>query len=601
MALTSSFFACLLAVLCLLLRAGSLTGIAEQPLWLLNASIMAWPLLVFLVVYFLGHLWDSRCFWFDRICVDQQNASLKLQTIQAIPGFVAQSKKMLVLWDDTYFERTLFWICADTLVALLSASEEAGWSLYVFFGFLYAAFCLHKLQGHKRMLDQMSAFDLRNAKCTFEEDRCWVLNLFDEALEPPIRVAFDAPDAEDGTVEDASAWFPWSSWYLGPQVPYWSTIRDQMISLSLCYHRLDPLVFVAIGLRRKGQQFRALAQSGFAQGRAKKPEAKRAPTKWLLQRCTVVLPVTLAQQHGLFRAATASTVIYHLLKANCSGKDKVHSTYESLPQVYDVEFFVSHSWSCAPWMKALIISHFLNFDMALTSSFFACLLAVLCLLLRAGSLTGIAEQPLWLLNASIMAWPLLVFLVVYFLGHLWDSRCFWFDRICVDQKNASLKLQTIQAIPGFVAQSKKMLVLWDDTYFERLWCNYELAIHVKTAASLRATKIVPLWMPFWTLFWICADTVVALLSASEDAALSLYVLFGFLYAAFCFHKLQGHKHMLDQMFTFDLRNAKCTFEEDRAVIEELVLNLFDEALEPPIRVAFEAPDADAEEDAHLAG
>ena len=32
-----------------------------------------------------------------------------------------------------------------------------------------------------------------------------------------------------------------------------------------------------------------------------------------------------------------------------------------------------------------------------------------------------------------------------------------------------------------------------------------------------------------------------------------------------------------------------------------VLNLFDEALEPPIRVAFEAPDADAEEDAHLAG
>ncbi|CAL1164149.1 unnamed protein product [Cladocopium goreaui] len=207
MALTSSFFACLLAVLCLLLRAGSLTGIAEQPLWLLNVSIVAWPLLVFLAVYFLGHLWDSRSFWFDRICVDQQNASLKLQTIQAIPGFVAQSKKMLVLWDDTYFERTLFWICADTLVALLSASEEAGWSLYVFFGFLYAAFCLHKLQGHKRMLDQMLAFDLRNAKCTFEEDRAvieeLVLNLFDEALEPPIRVAFDAPDAEDGTVEEA--------------------------------------------------------------------------------------------------------------------------------------------------------------------------------------------------------------------------------------------------------------------------------------------------------------------------------------------------------------------------------------------------------------
>ena len=43
-------------------------------------------------------------------------------------------------------------------------------------GFLYAAFCFHKLQGHKHMLDQMSAFDLRNAKCTFEEDRRWARN-----------------------------------------------------------------------------------------------------------------------------------------------------------------------------------------------------------------------------------------------------------------------------------------------------------------------------------------------------------------------------------------------------------------------------------------
>ena len=31
--------------------------------------------------------------------------------------------------------RTLFWICANTVVALLSASEEASWSLYFFFGF----------------------------------------------------------------------------------------------------------------------------------------------------------------------------------------------------------------------------------------------------------------------------------------------------------------------------------------------------------------------------------------------------------------------------------------------------------------------------------
>ena len=51
--------------------------------------------------------------------------------------------------------------------------------------------------------------------------------------------------------------------------------------------------------------------------------------------------------------------------------------------------------------------------------------------------------------------------------------------------------------------------------------------------------------------------------------------------------------MLDQMAEFQLGNAKCTLETDRRVIEEQVLSLFDEALEPPIRVAF---GTDAEDD-----
>ena len=49
--------------------------------------------------------------------------------------------------------------------------------------------------------------------------------------------------------------------------------------------------------------------------------------------------------------------------------------------------------------------------------------------------------------------------------------------------------------------------------------------------------------------------------------------------------------MLDQMANFDLRNAKCSVESDRKVIEEQVLQLFDEALEPPMRIAFIAGEA----------
>ena len=44
--------------------------------------------------------------------------------------------------------------------------------------------------------------------------------------------------------------------------------------------------------------------------------------------------------------------------------------------------------------------------------------------------------------------------------------------------------------------------------------------------------------------------------------------------------------MLDQMSHFDLRHAKCLLDSDRKLIEEQVLQLFDEALAPPVQVSF---------------
>ena len=44
--------------------------------------------------------------------------------------------------------------------------------------------------------------------------------------------------------------------------------------------------------------------------------------------------------------------------------------------------------------------------------------------------------------------------------------------------------------------------------------------------------------------------------------------------------------MLDQMMHFDLKSAKCTLETDRIVLQQQVLNLFDEALQPPLSVEF---------------
>jgi hypothetical protein len=53
---------------------------------------------VFFATYLFGHLWDSRTFWLDQLCVDQTNSEMKSHTLGAIPAFVAQSNQMLALW-----------------------------------------------------------------------------------------------------------------------------------------------------------------------------------------------------------------------------------------------------------------------------------------------------------------------------------------------------------------------------------------------------------------------------------------------------------------------------------------------------------------------
>eukprot|EP00438_Fugacium_kawagutii_P029950 Skav229968 [mRNA] locus=scaffold327:464779:466616:- [translate_table: standard] len=175
-----------------------------------------------------------------------------------------------------------------------------------------------------------------------------------------------------------------------------------------------------------------------------------------------------------------------------------------------------------------------------------------------------------------------------------------------------MKVQTLQAIPAFISKTSQLLLLWDDSLFERLWCNYELAVHAKTSSAPGAFKIVPMWQPIWTLTWLGSwsaisylyfvnfdDTQLPEFDASSQFSLFMsvwnmcfipppvFLVPSIPFSWFCFQKLQQHKSMLDEMSKFDIRNAKCTLESDRRIIMEQVLSLFDEALEPPLSVAFD--------------
>ena len=193
------------------------------------------------------------------------------------------------------------------------------------------------------------------------------------------------------------------------------------------------------------------------------PEIKIDTFGWMQ---VVRRQAAFAKQHGLFKATSAWDVIFHLI---CPS---VGSSYNSLGLVDSVDYFISHTWSCRSWMKSLAFCHHFNLDFAIASSFLSCIFSVVLLILYAGSWMNVARECQDWLNAALLYIPMTIFFIAFFFGHSLARKTFWLDAACVNQANVFEKAATLQALPAFVANSSQMLVLWDDRYFERLWCIY---------------------------------------------------------------------------------------------------------------------------------
>ncbi|CAK9051776.1 Uncharacterized protein SCF082_LOCUS28393 [Durusdinium trenchii] len=310
-----------------------------------------------------------------------------------------------------------------------------------------------------------------------------------------------------------------------------------------------------------------------------------------------------AVQRGLFISASARGVC---LSLSCLAR--LWPSYHSSANVSKVDYFISHSWSCPGWKKMLGMCYYFNFNLATMLSIFTCMVGASILVLVAGSFSGVASEYQDWLAVTLLYSPILVFFLTFFLGHLPRCKTFWFDGACVNQTDMLEKAAILQAIPAFVANSTEMLVLWDDEYFQRLWCIFDLAVFCKTSRSQYfALHFVPNWAPSFSLScfmvmalgvfilpvvprndWPSPDSLFTSWFYDELAPLPVLVMAPMLLAWFGFEKLDGHKQMLDQMASFDFRNAQCTLETDRVVLQRQVQDLFDEALEPPLSISIDA-------------
>merc|ERR1739848_566613 len=77
---------------------------------------------------------------------------------------------------------------------------------------------------------------------------------------------------------------------------------------------------------------------------------------------------------------------------------------------------------------------------------------------------------------------------------------------CIHQTNPYLKQKGIEQVGAIVGHSKQMLVTWDSTYFDRLWCTYEMS--AKFHADQKHTKprviVLPIVLGGFVAAYLCA-------------------------------------------------------------------------------------------------
>ena len=210
-----------------------------------------------------------------------------------------------------------------------------------------------------------------------------------------------------------------------------------------------------------------------------------------------------------------------------------HDFYGESSMSEQISCFWSHSWHGSRWMKILSLLVRYNGLPAVLVGSFTALVMTICF--SCGLLPGFPRfdgvyakgWSTWSLGSGFAT-----AVITFFLW--WPQQLVFFDRICISEHDNDLKTVSILSLAGILRKSDYMLVLWDPTWSERLWCVFELAAFLKSkAASEQVLLIRPTFFgPCSIVFFIGVFVVmlpVTTVPAPDCAGLG--------YLFFLFHSL----------------------------------------------------------------
>lgn len=250
--------------------------------------------------------------------------------------------------------------------------------------------------------------------------------------------------------------------------------------------------------------------------------------------------------------------------------------------VKSLAFFISHTWRTAGRWKVLAL--LLRTSWAFVILCWACCMSMVVCLYALEVLprpltapdVGILGLTLtyhsgpWLLVAHVPS-ILLGFALAPYFPSLKNDQSF-LDVTCIHQEDQALMERGVYGLGGFLARSKKLLILWSQPYLSRLWCVFEIAAY-RAANPEGEIELAPIFVELTVLvLWVMIFCSTCLSYAVSFTPKYFWVAMPFalvpqLVAAHFLRRLISQKHrLIESMANFDVDKAECREEFDRKFV-----------------------------------
>ncbi|CAK9050779.1 Uncharacterized protein SCF082_LOCUS27954 [Durusdinium trenchii] len=178
------------------------------------------------------------------------------------------------------------------------------------------------------------------------------------------------------------------------------------------------------------------------------------------------------------RAAPAFRVV------ECGGrilKQKSRADFAHSTAVKQINKFISHSWQASARSKYMALLVFYNGKAAVVMGFLVAAATMIFFMFDflPGFMSYAEGGPeRKYLGPWCISLGTLMFLLILLFRRPRDL--IFLDRLCINQYDEREKSLGVLSLGACLKHSKKIMILWDETFCHRLWCIFELAAFLKT-------------------------------------------------------------------------------------------------------------------------